>query len=121
MENNDIELELDEDDLEYLREAGATKNPADYYFQVFYDPAAQAPESDTPLFAIITPKKYFDDNGYQFDGHISQEAGGLLRLAPDYYELEEGSVEPGDESATFASMEADLKARGFIPHLSLGL
>ena len=115
MENTDIELELDEDDLEYLREAGATKNPADYYFQVFSDP-----ESDTPLFAIITPKKYFDDNGYQFDGHISQEAGGLLHLDPDYDELAEGSVEASDESATKASIEADLKARGFIPHLNLG-
>jgi len=112
-------VELDKEDLPYfieaLREAGATKNPADYYFQVFSDPESAI----VPLYAFITPKKCLDDTGIPFDQHISQEAGGLLRLAPDYYELEEGSVEPGDESATFASMEADLKARGFIPHSNL--
>ncbi len=112
MEN--IELELDEEDLEYLREAGATKNPADYYFKVYFQS-----ESEIPLFTVITPKKYFDDNGYQFDGHISQEAGGLLRLAPEYYELTEGAVEAIDESATRSSIEVDLTARGFIMNLNL--
>lgn len=106
--------ELEEEDLEMFDEVGMTIDPKDYYFKVSTDPACEP-----PIWVIITPKKFYDTNGFWFDGHISQEAGGLLKLAPDYYELAEGEFEASDPKATVASIEADLNARGFIHNPNL--
>jgi len=106
--------ELEEEDLELFEEAGITVDPKDYYFKVFTHPNGEVPISIT-----IVPKKHYDANGYWYDQHISQEAGGLLKLAPDYYELAEVECEPADPKATVASIEADLKARGLIHNPNL--
>jgi len=106
--------ELEEDDLELFEEAGLTVYPKDYYFKASFDLG-----QDPSLWVIITPKKFYDTNGYWFDGHISQEAGGLLKLAPDYYEMAEGEFEASGPYPTVVSIEADLKARGFIHNPNL--
>jgi hypothetical protein len=108
------DVAAEDGELDYLlNEVGLTQNPSDYYFKV-----GMCQDFNTP-YAIITPKKFLDDNGYQYDGHITQEAGGLLALHPEYCELEEGSVGPEDPAATQASVEADLRARGFIHNPNL--
>lgn len=99
----------DNDELDYfLNEVGLSLDPKDYYFNVGMCPDFQRP------FATITPKRFFDDNGYQFDGHVTQEAGGLLALHPDYSEEAEGSVYAWDESLSLDAMKADLISRGLI-------
>ena len=104
----------DNDELDFLlNEVGLTQNPADYYFNMHTDPSFQQP------FAVITPKKFFDANGYQYDGHVTQEAGGLLALHPEYSEETEGSIAAWDENLTQAQMRADLLARGFIENLKV--
>jgi len=106
--------ELEEEDLELFVEAGVTVDPKDYYFKVFSD-SMHEPQ----IWVTITPKQFYDANGYLFGQHISQEAGGLLKLAPDYYELCEGDCEASDPNATVASVEADMKSRGFIHNQNL--
>jgi hypothetical protein len=110
----DLLDELEEEDLELFEEAGITIHPKDYYFKVFTNP-----DCETPLSVTIIPKKYYDKTGVWYDQHISQEAGGLLKLAPDYYELSEVECEASDPNATVASIEADLKTRGFIHNPNL--
>jgi hypothetical protein len=106
--------EFEEDELEFLAEAGATFSPSDYYFKVF-----SQPDSFCPLYATITPKKYYDDNGFQFDGHVTQSAGGLLAIHQAYGEEMEGMISPFDPSLTEAAMNADLRKRGFVHNPNL--
>jgi len=111
----DIEFaDYDEEELEFLQEAGATKDPKDYYFNVI-----ETSDSVTPLFAVIVPKKFWDDNGYLFDGHLTREAGGLLALDPEYGELAEANIEP-NTPMTRIQMEQDLKRRGFVHNPQVG-
>ena len=103
--------EIEEEELEFFAEAGVTFSPSDYYFKMWIAPE---PDYILPFCATITPKKFFDANGYHYDGHVTQEAGGLLALHPEYGEEAEGSVSPFDQNMTAAEMEADLIKRGFI-------
>lgn len=104
--------EVDPEELALWDEAGATGNPKDYYFKVAHDPNHHCPTMIT-----ITPKKYFDAEGYLWDQHISLECGGPLDI--EYAEIAEGIFEPLDEGDTVASIEADLRSRGFIHNPNL--
>lgn len=116
---------LDEGRLKYFEEDGITTEPKDYYFKVFTHPDGSygsvfKPGCEVPISITIVPKKHYDANGgIWYDQHISQAAGGLLKLAPDYNELAEVECEPTDPNATVASIEADLKARGLIHNPNL--
>lgn len=112
-DEEDEDCDEDDDGDEWSREdqvnAGATESPSDYYFK-----ATAAPDSlIAPIMILITPKQYFDTEGCQWDGHVSVDCGGPLNL-PDYEELAEGMFAPVDETATIASVEKDLKSRGFM-------
>lgn len=59
---------------ERQKEAGITDNPADYYFIVYLDPEGRYDMNDKKFvpraYAAITPRKYFDEKGYWYDGHL---------------------------------------------------
>lgn len=111
----DIEFQdYDEEELEFLQEAGATKDPKDYYFRV-----DTSPDGFIPIYAVLCPRKFWDKHGYLFDGHVTREAGGLLALDPEYSELTEAQIGPNDENMTMLQMEQDLRQRGFVHNPNL--
>jgi len=65
-------------------EAGVTANPQDYYFAVFTDKEYMTKYVDGKFInisrtcAMICPRKFFDQNGHLYDGHVI--AGGPLDI-----------------------------------------
>lgn len=58
------------------RQIGLSENPGDFYFAVKVDPAYSTRYIDGQFveeprtMAIICPRKYFDEKGHVYDGHV---------------------------------------------------
>jgi hypothetical protein len=76
---------MNDGDEPVYAEAGATVNPRDYYFYAIHKTNSLIGGT----WVFICPKSFFDKEGYQFDQHLSIDAGGPLNLPDPFDEVAE--------------------------------
>lgn len=99
----DVAQEEDgEEELQMLNEGGVTNNPNDYYFVVVDNTQAEDDlfGGEDPYFIAVTPKKYFNEEGVQWD----QPVDGYLAL-PGFDEIMESTYAPFYDVSSYLSHE----------------